>query len=96
LRSVDVTRKITYHGDTARVGALVQMLEQQGVQVDWTPPQEHRGLGADVNEVIVNLVSTGSVVAIAAAVKQFRARFPRHKIEVEGEAEPDDSGFLDG
>jgi hypothetical protein len=91
---MDVTRKITYHGDTARVGALVQMLERQGVRVDWSPPEERRGLGADANEVIVNLVSTGSVVAIAAAVKQFRTRFPRHKIEVEGE--PDYGGFLDG
>jgi hypothetical protein len=67
------------------------------VRVDWSPPEEHRGLGADVNEVIVNLVSTGSALAIAAAVKQFRTRFPRHKVEVEGDteddhAEPDDGG----
>jgi hypothetical protein len=50
-------------------------------------------LGADVNEVIVSLVSTGSGVAIAAAVKSFRKWAPRCKVEVEGE--PDDGGFLD-
>ena len=83
----DVTKTITYYGDAARVGALVQMLEQQGVRVEWSPPREERGLASDINEVVVNLVSTGSALAIAAAVKQFRQRFPRHKIEVEGEKE---------
>jgi hypothetical protein len=85
----DATKRITYYGDAARVGALVQMLERQGVQVDWSPPHEERGLASDINEVIVNLVSTGSALAIAAGVKQFRQRFPRHKIEVEGEKEDD-------
>lgn len=93
----DVTRTITYHGDAARCGALVQMLEQEGVTVQWTPPQERRGLGADINEVVVSLVSSGTLLAITAGVRKFRERFPRHKIEVDGEeARPDDGGFLDG
>jgi len=86
---MDVTRTIKYQGNTARVGALAHMFEQQGVRVGWTPPREQRGLGADVNEVIVNLVSTGSVVAITAAGKRFRERFPHHKVDVEGEEHDD-------
>jgi hypothetical protein len=72
----------------------LQMLEQQGVEVNWTPPPEERGLATDVTAVVINLVSTGSAVGIAAAVKQFRQRFPKAAAKVEGE--PDDGGFLDG
>jgi hypothetical protein len=91
---MDVTRTIRYQGDPARASALVQMLEQQGVQVSWTPPREERGLATDVTAVVINLVSTGSAVGIAAAVKQFRQRFPKATVKVDGE--PDDGGFLDG
>lgn len=66
---------------------LVQMLEQEGVAVEWSRPHEERGLSADLNEVIVNLVSTGSAVAIAAAVKNFRNRVPRAKVDVEGKTD---------
>jgi hypothetical protein len=83
----EVTRKITHQGSPARVGALVQMLEAEGVRVDWSPPHEERGLGTDINGVIVNLVSTGTVVAIAAAVKKFREWAPRCRVEVEDEDE---------
>jgi hypothetical protein len=38
-------------------------------------------------------VSTGSAVGIAAAVKQFRQRFPKASVKVDGE--PDGGGFLD-
>jgi hypothetical protein len=82
---MDVTRVVRYQGDAARVSALVQMLEQEGVSVKWTPPHEQRGLGADLNEVAVNLVSTGTAVAIGAAVHRFLKRFPKAKVEVEGD-----------
>lgn len=39
------------------------------------PPDERRGLGADVNDVVTSLVSTGTVVAMTAAVDKFRQRF---------------------
>jgi hypothetical protein len=94
LYLVDMTKTIKYRGDPARASGLVQMLEHQGVQVSWSPPREQRGLGADINEVLVSLVSTGSAVGIGTAVKQFRQRFPKATVKIDGE--PDDGGFLDG
>ena len=95
---MDVTRTITYHGKPPWHTALVQFLEEEGVRVEWSPPveEEPRGLGADVNDVIVSLVATGTAAAIAAAVRRFRNYGPRSKgkVEVEGEL-PDDGGFLD-
>jgi hypothetical protein len=103
---MDVTRKITFYCEhPAPSSALVQFLEEQGVRVEWTRPEEDRSLGGDVNEVVVQIVATGGVVAIAAGVKKFRDMFrhARYGVEVEGEdhaegnhAEPDDGGFLDG
>jgi hypothetical protein len=91
---MDVTRTIRYQGDAARVSALAQMLQEEGVHVDWSPPHEERGiLGADLNEVIVRLICLGSGPAIGAAVKLYRKRFPRDKVEVEGDEGPDDGGF---
>lgn len=40
----------------------------------------------DANQVVIDLVSTGRDVAIAAAVKKFRNLAPGGKVEVEGEA----------
>jgi len=79
---MDVMQTIRYQGGSARLSMLVQMLEQEGVAVEWSRPYEERGLSADLNEVIVNPVSTGSAVAIAAAVKNFRNRVPRAKVDV--------------
>jgi hypothetical protein len=58
---MDVTRTITYRGKPPWHTALVQFLKEEGVRVEWAPPdgEEQRGLGGDVNEVIVSLVSTG-------------------------------------
>jgi hypothetical protein len=80
-----VTRKITYQGSAARASALVQMLEREGVRVEWMPLREERSFGADANAVLVNLISTGTIVAIAAGVRRFRKWAPRCKVEVEGE-----------
>lgn len=40
---------------------------------------------ADVNQVIVSLVSTGAALAIAEAVKKYRKQHPQSKVEVMGE-----------
>jgi hypothetical protein len=68
----------------------VQFLKEEGVSVEWSPPavEEGRGLGADVNQVVVRLVSTGMAAAIAAAVRRFRKFGSRDKGKVEVEGEP--------
>lgn len=94
----EVTRTIRFHAGpdagAPLAGMLAQFLRDEGVHVDWTPPSgvEHRGLGADATQVVINLISTGTIVAIGAAVKRFRALVPHGKVEVEGE--PDNGGFL--
>lgn len=96
----DVTRTLVYHGDAARIGARAQMLREADVQVEYEPPPEERDLAGMAQEVVVNVVSTGTLVAIAAAVKRFRARFPRHRVDADPDVnelaadEPDDAGFL--
>jgi hypothetical protein len=93
----EVTRTIRYHAGpdagAPLAGTLAQFLRDEGVHVDWTPPSgvQHRGLGADATQVVINLVSTGTV-AIGAAVERFRALVPRGKVEIEGEP---DGGLLD-
>ena len=63
----------------------MQVLDEQSGAADWTRATERRGLGTDVNEVIVQMVATGGVMVIAAGVKQSRQRSPRYKVDVEGE-----------
>lgn len=82
------TWTITYEGDPARAGALVQMLEQQGVHVEWEPPQERRSFGADVGAVALSLVASGLYDAIKAGVARFRERFPRYVVVIVGDEEP--------
>jgi hypothetical protein len=96
--TAEVTRTITYRGKPPWHTALVQFLKEEGVRVEWSPPAEpeERGIGADVNDVVVSLVSTGTVAAIGYAVRRFRNFGPRSKGKVEIEGEPDDGGFLDG
>jgi hypothetical protein len=45
-------------------------------------------LGADVHQIIVSLITTGTTAAIAAAVRRFRNFGPRDKGKVEVEGEP--------
>jgi hypothetical protein len=82
-----VTRTITYTGSAARAGALVQMLEQQNVQVEWQPPREERGFAVEAEAVVVSLVACGLYDAIKAGVAQFGARFPHAKVEIEEDGE---------
>lgn len=46
---------------------------------------------SDLNQIIVNLVSTGTVAAIATAVAKFRKRRPNSKVEIEDEAKAKES-----
>jgi len=83
----EVTRTITYRGYPARASQLAQMLEEEGVDVEWTRPTEERGLGADAAQVVIQMVATGGVLGITAAVNKFRARVKHAKVTIEGEDE---------
>jgi hypothetical protein len=67
------TRRVTYRGDPAGASMLAQMLEQEGVKVKWERPREQRGgIGEMAQEVVVQMVATGGVAAIATAIAKFR------------------------
>jgi hypothetical protein len=82
----DVTRSIQYTGDPAEASTLVQVLQDEGISVEWTPPKEHQGIGTDADQVIVQLTAVGGIAAITAAVTKFRARVKHARVDVEGEA----------
>jgi hypothetical protein len=86
-----VTLTIRYRGPAARAGALVTALEREGVSVDWTPPQEQRGVGADATAVALSLVASGAYDAIKAAVAKMREWMPRTEIIIENEPGGEDA-----
>lgn len=70
---------ITYRGPAFAVGALAQMLREEGVSADYAPPEERRSAGEIVEAVVVNLACTGAFEAARVAVNRFRAsRFGSH------------------
>lgn len=91
----EVTRTIRYSGSAARASALVQMLEERGVAVEWTSPREQRDVGGDFLAVGLGLVASGAYDAIKAATMQFLGRFPRAEVVIEDDTGPDDGGFVD-
>ena len=54
---------------------LARMLEEQGVAVRCTPPQEPRDMSGALAIVAVVLSATGNIHDIVAAVKRFREKF---------------------
>jgi hypothetical protein len=75
------THRLTYAGHPALASAFVQMLQESGLEVEWTRPEEQRGLSDVPQEVVVGVLVTGTTAAIKAGVKaattKFRERFPR-------------------
>jgi hypothetical protein len=76
--------RITYKGDPALVGVLVQMLEEQGVEVRWQPPAERREVPGRFEPMVVNLVAVGALTGIKAAVRKFPGQFGS-RVDIEGE-----------
>jgi hypothetical protein len=77
----ELSRHVTYRGNPAFASMLVQMLEDEGATVEWERPQEQRGLGEMAQETVVQMVATGSLLAIKVAVDKFRKHM-RGKVEV--------------
>ena len=72
------TYRLTYTGNPALASALVQMLEEEGIAVEWERPGETRD--AHVADIVVGMIAAGlydtTKTGILAAVRRFRARFP--------------------
>jgi hypothetical protein len=81
----DVTRRITYTGDAARVSMLAQMLEDEGVTVDYRPPAESRSFATALQEIVVQMVATGTALAIKDGVGRFLNRTEHIRLEIDGE-----------
>ena len=74
------TRSLSYVGPPALASALVQMLEEEGLTVEWTRPDEQRGMSELADGVVIGLVIDGAKdvieAGVRAAVARFRKRFP--------------------
>ena len=84
------TVRITYRGGPMAVRQLVSMLEHEGVEVKWTPPEEQRDLYSAAESIVTQLVAAGLIAAIQAAVRRFLQRHPRAQVDVHVEDEDDD------
>lgn len=83
------TRKITYRGNPSTATALVSMLHAQRVRVEVEQPTEYRNDLSALEAVALSMIANGAYEAIKAGVAEFKRRFPRERVEIEGE-EPDD------
>jgi hypothetical protein len=84
------TRRITYRGNPAYASMLVQMLEEERATVEWERPTEQRGIQDMAQGVVVQMVATGSVTAIATAVAKFRKHMHGRAAATIEDDEPDD------
>jgi hypothetical protein len=86
-RAVIEIRRITFDGSRPICRALVQMLEEEGVtvQLPGRHTSEYRDAHDMADGVFTTLIAAGTLPAIRAGVRKVRWRFPRAKIEVEGE-----------
>jgi hypothetical protein len=77
--------RIRYEGGAAIVGALAQMLREEGVEVTYEPPDEWRSptIPTVVAAVVVNMIANGAYDAIKAGIRRFRGLFPRSSVEIE-------------
>jgi hypothetical protein len=85
---VSETTTVTYRGPSAFASALAQMLQEEGVRVDYAPPPEERsGLGMVAGAIVLNIVCSGTYDAIKASIRRFKeSRFgPTADVEI-----PDD------
>src|SRR5512133_2630349 len=75
------TVRLTYRGGVRGVSMLAQMLEEQGVSVQYAPPRETRDMTEAAAIVVVVLSATGNIHDITAAVQKFRQKFGGAQIE---------------
>jgi hypothetical protein len=75
------------NGVPALASLLAQVTRQEGLQVDWTAPEERRGIDyfADIQQLVVTLTAVSLVSSMRSAVGKFRKRTPRAKADIEGD-----------
>ena len=87
------TRGVTYRGEPAGAFLLEDLLEREGVTVEWERPDEQRSsIGEMTQQVIVEMVAAGNLLAIKVAVAKFRKHM-HGKTETEvtiGDDDPED------
>jgi hypothetical protein len=95
---MNVTRTIRYEGNSALAAFLAYLLKEEGVDVEWTPPEPvtgRPGAGTEMEPVVVVLLGVrGTLEAIGLALErfeEFRAPLP-HDARVVAE-DPDGGGF---
>lgn len=86
--------QLRYFGPPALASALVQMLSEQGVEVDWSPPLERRGIG-DVAEgiligVAIDTTKDALEAGVHAAIAKFRSRFGDAATITDGDDQDDE------
>jgi hypothetical protein len=84
------TVRLTYRGGVRGVSLLAQMLEEQGVSVQYATPRETRDMTEAAAIVVVVLSATGDIHDISAAVQKFRQKFGA-RAQIEGLSEPKQS-----
>ena len=83
-------RRVTYRGDPAGASLLADLLQREGVTVEWERPDEQRSsIGEMTQQVIVEMVAAGNLLAIKVAVAKFRKHM-HDKTETEVTIEEDD------
>ena len=76
-------RRIIFEGSAPLAGELVQMLEEEGIDVQWNPSTETRG--GIVEAVVVSLVVSGAYDEIKTGVRRFLSRVPRASVVIEND-----------
>jgi hypothetical protein len=68
---------IRFRGPASLVGALAQMLEEQGLTVQYEPPFERKALGVDIAALVLAVTGHPDIRrAMAAGIAKFKERFP--------------------
>jgi hypothetical protein len=83
----NVTRTVRYEGYPAVASLLVQTLREEGVEVEWTPPDESRVVDPVISTIVLSLVANGLYDAIKLGVKKFEdMRMPKAQAEIQGDS----------
>lgn len=79
-----------YTGSPAIAGRFAQMLQDEGLTVEWEPPTEQRGMGDMSQQVKVELAVAGTTVLAKAAWARIKPRLRRGEhVEVQPPLEED-------